>query len=219
MPYIPHWRATTHFNLGPTASPKEEATCTLNFQTGVGDIWNDRAQVVANDMYEDWASWVTSAAGRVSSHVTLNGLKLYSVGADGRIDQDPVEADGPPTAGAFPDNLHPWQCTIVATLVAGARGKGRFGRIYLPPQSYTVTNNGTILESHMTDIYASVLDLLTNLSNAPTIDTGFGLVVAGKTGAGTLREVDSIKMGHVVDTQRRRRRSIDENYLVGAFEA
>jgi hypothetical protein len=219
MPYLPHWRATTHFSLGPAGTPKEEATCTLNFSPGVLDTWSSSAQSVANDMFTDWSAWMVATDSKVSNHVRLDGLKLYSVGTNGRIDEDPVEAEvAAPVAGYVNAGTHPWQVSMVMTLVAGTRGKGRFGRIYLPPQGFSIDNSGLVSSSELSGMFNTTKTLLTALSNRPGLDTDFKLVVAGRTGTGTLRPVTQVKMGRVADTQRRRRRSLDEAYLVGDFE-
>jgi hypothetical protein len=144
-------------------------------------------------------------------------VKLYSVDSTGHIDRDPATSTGAAVSGTSATNGHPWQCSMVMTLVAGARGKGRFGRIYLPPQGFTILSDGTVTLVQRDAMFASTKTLLENLSNAPGPDSGFGLVVAGRTGGGTLRDVTEVRMGAVCDTQRRRRRSLGENYAVGSF--
>lgn len=218
MPYLPHWRMTTHFDLGPFGTPKEEATCTLNFDPDL-TVWGGGAQAIADDSYADWATFMGDSAARVCSSVRLTGLKLYSIDASGHIDQDPVIADGDPVPGVASTGFHPWQVTNVVTLVAGVRGKGRFGRIYLPPQGFTVGADGLIDNAHRAEMWGAVQTLLGSLSNRPGLDTGFALCVAGKTGSGTLRPVTELRMGRVADTQRRRRRSLDEAYVTAAFSA
>lgn len=208
---------TTHFDLGPIGTPKEEATCTLNFDPGTVTLWNDDARSVADDSYQDWVDFMTSSDARVSNSVRLTGLTLYSVDASGHIDQDPMVANGDPQSGVTSTPYHPWQVTNVVTLVAGARGKGRFGRIFLPPQCFQVNQDGLIETTHLATMFTAVQTLLTNLSNRSGLDTGFKLVIAGRTGSGTLRPVEEIRMGRVADTQRRRRRSLPESYSTAIF--
>lgn len=218
MAYIPHWRITAHFLLGFDGTPVEEATCTLNFFKGAR-IWATDSQDIVNDAFADWAGFVQDGGGRVSDAVELDGVKMYSVDATGHIDEDPAIAEGTPVRGGFGTNRHPYQCTNVITLVAGARGKGRFGRIYLPPQAFDVGADGLISTTHHASMFTAAQTLLANLSNLAGVDTGWSLAVAGRTGTGTLRTVDTLRMGRVCDTQRRRRRSLDEAYSSAEFTA
>lgn len=217
MAFLPHWRMTAHFTLGQIGTPVEEATCTLNFDPGPVVDFGASAQGIADDSYEDWATFVTSSDARVSNATMLDGLKLYSIDAGGHIDEDPVIAEGATARGATSSGRHPYQITNVVTLVAGVRGKGRFGRIYLPPQGFDVGAEGLIDNTQLGTMFSAVQTLLTSLSNRPGLDAGWHLAVAGRTGSGTLREVDTLKMGRVADTQRRRRRSLDESYATAAF--
>lgn len=218
MPYIPHWKVVARFDLGGSTA-KEQASCSLSFRgSGLDAIEGD--QFLADDCFDDWRTWITTPAARVSPYVKLVRVTMYAVGIDGRITKDPVEAAGVPASGTADQYLHPWQCSVVQTLVAGTRGKGRFGRIYLPPQSYAITSDGLIDNGLATTMFATNNALLTALSDKPGLDAGWGLVVAGSTGpAGTLRDVTEVRMGKVADTQRRRRRSLDEAYLTAVFNA
>jgi hypothetical protein len=221
MPYIPHVRITARFALGSATSPRETASCTLAFSPTTIPWVELGRQAVVNDAFDDWANWVnTPAQSRLLQDVALTECRLYMIGADGRMTADVAVSEREPVRGTVSrDGGHPWQCTNVVTLVAGTRGKGRFGRIYLPPQSFSMLEDGTISSGQYSNMFDGVETLLTNLSELPGVDTGFGLVVAGRTGTGTLREVTEIRLGHVADTQRRRRRSLDEAYTARAFSS
>jgi hypothetical protein len=221
MTYLPHVRITARFALGAPTAPRESASCTLAFSPPVISLDAAGRQTVVNDAFDDWATWVGNAANsRCIQDVALTECRLYMIGANGHATEDVAVSEQAPVRGTVSrDGGHPWQTSNVVTLVAGARGKGRFGRIYLPPQSFSMLEDGTIYSQHHTNMFDGVETLLTNLSELPGIDTGWGLVVAGRTGTGTLRTVDEIRLGHVPDTQRRRRRSLEESYATRAFTA
>lgn len=221
MTYIPHVRITARFALGPATSPRETASCTLAFAPTTVPWVEAGRQAVVNDAFDDWSSWVLDAGGsRCLQDVALTECRLYMIGADGRMTADVAVSEQEPVRGTVSrDGGHPWQVSNVVTLVAGSRGKGRFGRIYLPPQSFSMLEDGTISSGQYSNMFDAVQTLLTNLSELPGVDTGFGLVVAGQTGTGTLREVTELRLGHVPDTQRRRRRSLDEAYASRAFSS
>lgn len=219
MPWIPHTRMTTHFSLGPPGTVLEEATCTLNFISPGIALNAEGRQNAVNDAFGDWAAYVVTSAAKVSNSVQLDRVTLYMIGSDGLITEDPAVSEGAPVRGTGSVGYHPWQCSQVLTLVAGARGKGRLGRIYLPPATYDVTQSGSVSSAHHIDIFNATQLLMNNLSNRAGPDLGFALAIAGQTGTGTLREVTELRMGKVIDTQRRRRRNLNEAYSIAAFSA
>lgn len=218
MPFVEHTRISARFALGASSAPKEQASCTLAFTTYTPGTDDPFKLQMANDAFDDWSAWLTDPDSQVPSSVKLTECVLYEVGTDGRITADPVRSTHDAVSGSYsPSSSHPWQCSMVVTLVAGARGKGRFGRIYLPPQIYPLTADGLVESSRHTAMFTSAKTLLTNLSEKPGLDLGWGLRIAGRTGTGTLRPVTEVRLGKVADTQRRRRRSLDEAYAVSAF--
>jgi hypothetical protein len=218
MPYVEHVRITARFSLGPPTSPTEQATCSLSFNPGATLIGTlATRQTIVNDAFDDWAAWTADSAARVLQDVRLDECRLYVIGTDGHSTYDTAISEGTPVQAASARAYgHPWQDSLVATLVSGTRGKGRFGRIYLPPQTYGMNADGTIVSADVASIFGRTQTLLTNLSELPGVDVGWKLAIAGKTGTGTLRTVDQLRMGHVVDTQRRRRRSLPEAYTTAA---
>lgn len=219
MPYLPHWRLVTRFDLGGSTA-KEQASCTLNFRGSTLEVLDSQYQDVVNHCFTAWRTWTTNSNARVSTSTKLASCTLYQINADGRINRDPLHAVGTPATGTTDTQVHPWQCSIVLTLVAGVRGKGKFGRIYLPPQGYGLSSDGIVDSGALGPMFTATQTLMSSLSDAPGLDLGWGLVVAGQTGTeGTLREVTELRMGRVADTQRRRRRSLDEAYLTAPFTA
>jgi hypothetical protein len=221
MPYVQHVKITARFSLGSPTAPAESASCTLSFTPGTaGFALGSVRQDIVNDAFDDWATWVNATGARVLQDVRLDECRLYVIGTDGHSMYDTAISEGTPVQGASPRAYgHPWQNSLVMTLVSGTRGKGRFGRIYLPPQTYGINQDGTINAADHTAMFTATHQLLTDLSGLPGLDTGWGLAIAGKTGSGTLRTVDQVRFGHVADTQRRRRRSLDEAYATAAFTA
>lgn len=219
MPWQPHVRAVTRFLLGPPGTPREEASCTLNFIGSAPAPAGDKV-VLANDIFADWATAITDGSFLVTQDVELSQVRLYSIGSDGRMVGDPTFSTAAAVRGVVQTNKHPWQCSVVLTLVAGSSGKGRFGRIYLPPMGYFITSDGVLADSNHLAIFNGAEALMQRLSNRPGLDAGWKLAVAGSTGAsGTLREVTALRLGKVADTQRRRRRSLDEAYATRPFAA
>lgn len=110
-------------------------------------------------------------------------------------------------AGADSNGTLPTQCAICISLqtsLAGSRNRGRF---YLPPPGVQSLTTAGRLDS----------GALTGLSNGLTawknslIGDGFTLVVLSRSeGAQTV--VTNLRIGNVIDTQRRRRNGLSEVY-------
>jgi hypothetical protein len=217
MPYIRHVKSVTTFNLGPPAAPVETASCTLSWSPTVIETLSQQAQ--ADAWYADWAAWVSGADSQVQSNVSLQGVKVCVIGTDGRMEGDPYQklSTGTAPVGVGTTNQHPLQTSLALTLVCGAAGKGRLGRIFLPPISFVLDSGGLLTSSQHGAIFAPLQTLMAALS--AHVDTGLDLhlAVAGTTGTGTLRPVTSLRLGKAPDTQRRRRRNLDEAYVTAAF--
>jgi hypothetical protein len=120
-------------------------------------------------------------------------------------------------------NGHAPQVALVASLVTAAqRGLASKGRIFLaglgvgPCQVEPA--NGQISVAQR-DVYEEAVGtFLNNLNNWPGFDSNFaGLDLSvvspgGLSGVGVARKVTGVRIGRVLDTQRRRRVDIDEDY-------
>jgi hypothetical protein len=104
----------------------------------------------------------------------------------------------------------------VSLLTAVTRGPAHRGRFYLPmPTAAPDTTTGLIASNVAGNCVISTRTFLEALSDWPGIDTTFSpnvVVMSRKSGAPKTREVTGVAVGRVLDTQRRRRRSLQENY-------
>lgn len=160
-------------------------------------------------------SAMTGANSGYSSAAEMDFVKLNFVTAsDHYVTPDtPVTFDVIPATHGDSTPL-PYQTAIVVTLLTAApRGLAHAGRYYLPAGFYggspqTVDADGNMLEIVYTSVVAGQVAFLNALATA-----GFTPQVYSVKGA-TGRPVTGIKVGHVYDTQRRRRKSLLENYTV-----
>lgn len=94
-----------------------------------------------------------------------------------------------------------------------ARGRGSAGRIYPPNGSYPVATDGRIEQANVTAQLATFRTLINAINAA---NTGGVVVVFSKIGQ-TTTDVIKVSMGRVMDTQRRRRRALDEAATVSTL--
>ena len=101
------------------------------------------------------------------------------------------------------------QLSLAASLLTVAkRGIASRGRIYPPPTSFTVGSTGRVNGQAVRD---ATTVLVRDLNNFPWLDgNNTRVVVLGKDGS--YRSVTAVAVGDVIDTQRRRRNAIREQY-------
>jgi hypothetical protein len=108
------------------------------------------------------------------------------------------------------------QATVVATLTTDTpRGLANEGRMYLPSTSNLPASDGRLSGQTVVGIRDAVIAFI-NAVDA----VGIGSVSVFSKGTpmlpnGVARDVTGVRIGRVVDTQRRRRNSIPELYIAG----
>jgi len=160
-------------------------------------------------------AWFTDANAGFPNTTMLQGVKLAPIGVDGHYPGGEVAyiGDITDTTGPINTNIHPAQCAMVMTLVSSAlpRGRGSLGRCYLPCPALSIASNGTV-GGYTSTAVVSFRTLL-NAINA-VVDLGTAAIFAreglknGVVQPAFFTPVGFCRMDNVVDTQRRRRRSI-----------
>lgn len=151
-------------------------------------------------------SWIAPAA-------KLSFVKCNSIDVDGTYTHDTtyetVLAD---RAGAGSGVAPPNQIAWVASLVTGySRGPAHRGRMYLPlPTATNTPGLGTVDVSFATQLKGT-LNLMRTAVNLVHPEYKMA-VMSRKDGSPADRLVTGFEVGVVLDTQRRRRRSLAENY-------
>lgn len=195
-------------------------TSTANFlcEGGVNDI--DPADYVAT-AGKAWQDFFEDTNAYISDAVLVKSVTLYAMGSDGKVintDVGPAKAVAVPTAavdGANAGGLLPIQNTVVLSLrTPNTTRRGR-GRIYLPGATTAIVGttdgliNNTLIRGN---IATAGKDLLNDLKSGTFgVDAVLRPVVIGSPYT-TYFRVTQVKVGNVVDSQRRRRRNITEAY-------
>jgi hypothetical protein len=193
---------------------------------------------LANHIEEWWrASPVAYDTGRQflppNTH-RLTEFKVARVGPDGKYPEGETAYSHfflPPitTANARPATLTPQNSICVTLTTAKPRGLASKGRIFLPPSiQYTIADgDGLVPVAAAQEIRESVKILLQRLNNdeqgtnvaifsrgkgVPTWDPERRKVTYEYPNPGAVENVTGVRVGRVVDTQRRRRRQLVESY-------
>lgn len=201
-----------------------------------GGVNNETTALAASTIVENWwranAPFAVNWFGAPSTH-RLVELKVASIQPNGEyVTDDPayshfylpaIAGAGAPPAGLLP------QSSVCATLLTDVpRGYASKGRIYLPPSTrYTPGTDGLLTAPVAEALANNVMQLVTSLNAATNIgdvavfSKGRGVKVENVAKqryewtypeVGTHRSVTAVKVGRVVDTQRRRRRQLTESY-------
>jgi len=152
------------------------------------------------------------AASLIGTQAKLSFVKVNAISTAGTYlgsgTNEATYADDP--GGGFP-STHPNQICLVASTTTGfSRGPAHRGRFYLPLPSITVGSDGRITDANAVQVDGSLATLLTDVN---ANGTGHVMtVMSRKAGAPGHRAVTGFEVGSVLDTQRRRRRSLVEVY-------
>ena len=166
-----------------------------------------------------WAAFMTNATSAVSNAYQFVQAKSALIDDTGHTVLDEVLYSYPAAAtyGASTATKLPPQCSLVVTLLSDRpRGKASKGRMYLPGYAGGVGTNGKIDGAQASAIATNLKTFYDSF--ASDADVPDQLILAAK-GTGPLPAltaqndfVETIRVGDVVDTQRRRRNGLTEVY-------
>lgn len=150
----------------------------------------------------------------ISSHAKLSFVKCHPINTDGHyLDENSWISVLADVAGgiAMTDPVYPNQVAWAVTLTTGfSRGPAHKGRFYVPLPTCPTRAAGLTDVTYATNLSGTV-DTLVAALNAVNADYDVA-VFSRKAGAPAHRLVTGNLVGRVLDTQRRRRRKIGEDY-------
>lgn len=193
------------------------------------NLGNDPIGIIPHDQVQSWlegevksevSTWHSSAGASIHSSCKLTYVKLNYIDINGHY-YDPTTHEyvyPTPVAGATSSPLLPSQCCVVVSLVTGLdRGWAHRGRFYSPAPAITLSPvDGLMDTTKATSIGAAAKVFLESLSDYPGLDppTSPNAVVMSAKGTGATHPVTGVEIGRVIDTQRRRRNALKEQYVL-----
>jgi hypothetical protein len=187
-----------------------------NWLAGGGGAFSNRLDPVV------WGQQLLSAWGILignsfmSDQCTLKGVKMYPIAADGKAHDFVADfAVNTPARGAGTSGMLPPQCSIVASLVTPVLGASGRGRCYLPGINRstveafgTMTTGGPVV---IANAFRTFLNSASIIGTVPLSDHWVKPIVCKPNGT-TYGLVKSVRVGSIIDTQRRRRNQLPEMY-------
>lgn len=182
---------------------------------------DDFTQQTAEDILTAWRVFFEAGNSYVNNNWVTTQVKTAKINITGNTLQDEVYYAYPQTVldGGAVISPYPPQNSLVVTLLSDRpRGLASKGRMYLPGINAAIQNTGKISATNA----GTIADNLKTFFDALTNDADFGanqLILAAK-GTGIAPEltaqndwVETIRVGDVIDTQRRRRNGLSETYV------
>ena len=185
------------------------------FQHGLHWNSSDSSAGLAADLAAAWLTVLADTAFNTFYRTTVVWSQV-NVSELGATPANPILtsaqasiADG----GTSADVSLPAQCSPCVSLSTSTAGSRARGRMYLPPPDSTAVTISGRLDASFRTATINALDTFfaTMAANAAT-----PVVVSSVGGVYTSYVVNTIRLGDVVDTQRRRRNNIAEVYTTAA---
>lgn len=208
--------------FGGTAwSGIEQWSCGLKLKHLGGDAagpMHDEVKATIDEVTTACQAYVGRNNSKFSWEAILNWVTLNVINKDtGKYyhPNDPTITEGLTTAGMGGSGVP--QLALAVTMRGDfTRGTAAFGRWFIPAAYMSVAADGNVGSTNAQQAADSAGTFLTDLAN---IDSGLGpdawapwLYGAGASGARD-SSIAQLDVGRVYDTQRRRRNSLEENYV------
>ena len=181
-----------------------------------------------NTLAAAWQTFFTANGSGSPQYARTLGVKAGVVLPTGKFDLGTIipRTYATPIAGGHPGTVYPAQCTLVASLEsANRRDLGGKGRMYLPT-NFGVNGGGHINAvdaQACADLLRTFFDTIEDAAGSP----GYVMIASqgrnptnGSTAAPPVnRRVTNVRVGDVIDTQRRRRNQLTETYYNATLSA
>lgn len=225
MPYQPHTLVTIGGTLAEQAADDEVWQCGIRgFADGGGPIDASKLADLALAVLRGPTGsgggmegiWGNADSG-ITTDAKLAWCKAANIGPDGKYTAEPGIAQMTPVAGTKTSSM-PSFCSVAISWSTGKTlGKAVRGRIYLPNYGMT-RSTGSTISSTTAGLFATwavgVLQAFdTSLATDPA--TVFHPFVVSESGVSNV--ITGLRVGNVIDTQRRRKDAVSEVYVSRTF--
>lgn len=166
-----------------------------------------------------WETLFKNAGAFISSRYTFTQAKIAMLNNDGKTIPDSAVYWGPALpvvggGGAFA--LPPQNSLVVSLGNSQPRGLAAKGRMFVPGINAQIEPTGHIhigVQTTVADAFETFFDTVYNDADLPGQPVLASLGRGPLKEGGTIRYITKIRVGNVIDTQRRRRNGLAETYL------
>ena len=225
MAYPLHWLLSFGGKFNGTGLAPEVWNCNVR---GLPDAGSDKDINGEHDTLENIApllsQWFNAGSSNMRFDATLEWVKLNQIGPDGKYvkpvtfvhDYAPVV-----TGGSASPTMPPILTLAFSWTTARSRGPGSHGRIF-PPYFLPTDATDVVATATRDAAMASANKLLCAIAATPNTHPGTNFrgmnpMVISKTGVA--ETITGIRVGSVIDVQRRRKNQIIEQYSSMAMDS
>lgn len=161
---------------------------------------------------EAYAAFHAASGAGIGNAARFLAVKGALIGADGKYpnDYESLEYVRPtPLPGGGPGIGIPQLSTVLTLNTTRSRGLGSVGRMFPPPTAFSPQPDGRMSQGTAETLAGLGAALISDMNAAAPGD----VTVFGQTGSGTAFPVTGVRVGRVIDTQRRRRNALVEDYV------
>jgi hypothetical protein len=186
--------------------PGEEFTFGMHLDGAAGDASGGSA-AWATALTAFWQDITDGIEVLFSTDVSIDVARVAELdsGTGHQVDAFDTAVSLPGTDTA---DMLPHECALVVTVLGAARSRANTGRFYLPPPSVAQITDGR-LETTPRDRARNAAQILINSLQ------GAGFTPVIRHPGGTFTVIAQVKVGDVIDVQRRRRNKLIEVYSTG----
>lgn len=217
-----------HVGTLPTFTVNASAVARDETDWTISSLWNAGLGLTETIQVDDWLNDQLGPAAQglmsdcyISERVTLLGIKASPITgtghvADLRVSQLLYKSTVPD--GNISTPMLPAECSVVGSWITQRIGRRGRGRIYLPPTGPSIiSDGGNLAPTQAAHVTAGLVTFLEACAITPT-GPGNHWALPIVTGAPytSYAEIDGVRVGSIVDSQRRRRRQAPEVYSSAA---
>lgn len=181
--------------------------------------WEALTPTVLNDIADAFGAFWSSNEARVPAPWILQTVKVAALNLEGKYIFEPKQVNGLNINGARVGQPFAAQLSLASTIVSGKwRDPGKYNRMYIP--TIAVANpTSSLSETEQTGYLNAFKGMINDMNDAlSTINPNVKVIVASNTSSGgSALYAKSVRVGRVIDTQRRRRNKLPENYAESAL--
>ena len=192
------WSCGFHVGNFGTGTPAE----TLSFfetnkaalATSISDFYNDERSRTPRGAEMEW-------------------VKFALIGTDGKYMDEPILVEEFSQGGLGLPYVPQVSC-VISMVTSKFRDPGKYSRFYLPTVAPSGITGYKMTSSETTGVLNSAKDFIQDFDsilNTAGPGQTLGISAISKSGSGAQYVISKVRVGEVLDTQRRRRNSIPEN--------
>lgn len=174
---------------------------------------NDITEAEWDDVVEAVQTYITASETNVPSAVTLNWVKMAAIGTNGRYLGGPREWNSETGVNGGASVAYIPQISYVVTLVADKfKDPGKYNRYYVPcglPQGTGTYKMTGPIAGQRAQSAATFINALNGVLSASNADLEVSVV---SERVSSYLPVETVQVGTLYDTQRRRRNGLYEDY-------